>query len=164
MYVEFQQLPAHSRVWIYQANKVFNEQELTFIQSYLKQAVQDWNAHGAPLASSFQIRYNQIIVIAVDEHLHAASGCSIDASTGWFKDLAFQMGINFFDRSVALVQEDSLILFPLLGIKQVVAKGKISPDSLIAIPQVKDLADYRAHWPAQANDSWLKKYFVAASV
>ncbi len=164
MYVEFQQLPAHARVWVYQANRAFNEQELAFIQSYLKQAVQDWNAHGAPLASSFQIRYNQIIVIAVDEHQHAASGCSIDASTGWFKDLAFQMGIDFFDRSVALVQEESLILFPLLGIKQVVTEGKITPESYIAIPQVKDLEDYNTNWPAKAKDSWLKKYFVTASV
>ncbi|MHA8104206.1 hypothetical protein [Aquirufa nivalisilvae] len=164
MYVEFQQLPAHARVWIYQANRAFNEEESAFVQSYLKQAVQDWNAHGVPLAGSFQIRYNQIIVIAVDEHHHAASGCSIDASTGWFKDLAFQMGMDFFDRSVALVQEDSLILFPLLGVKQVINEGHINADSLIAIPQVKDLADYRSNWPAKAKDSWLKKYFVAASV
>ncbi|CAM4147206.1 hypothetical protein EWU23_06565 [Cytophagaceae bacterium 50C-KIRBA] len=164
MYVEFQQLPAHARVWIYQANRAFTEQENRFVQSYLKQAVQDWNAHGAPLAGSFQIRYNQIIVIAVDEHHHAASGCSIDASTGWFKDLAFQLGIDFFDRSVALVQEEALQLFPLLEVKQAVAQGLITTESFIAIPQVKDLADYRAHWPAQANDSWLKKYFVAASV
>lgn len=164
MYVEFQQLPAHARVWIYQANRAFNEQELAFIQPYLKQAVQDWNAHGAPLSGSFQIRFNQIIVIAVDEHYNAASGCSIDASTTWFKDLAYQLGIDFFDRSAALIQEDQLILFPLLGIKQAVAEGQITPESFIAIPQVKDLADYRANWPAKAKDSWLKKYFVATSV
>lgn len=164
MYVEFQQLPAHARVWIYQANRAFNEQENNFVQSYLKQAVQDWNAHGAPLAGSFQIRYNQIIVIAVDEKHNAASGCSIDASTGWFKDLAFQLGIDFFDRSVALVQEDSLTLFPLLGVKQAVAAGQISSESFIATPQVNDLADFKANWPSKAKDSWLKKYFVAASV
>lgn len=164
MNIEFQDLPNHARVWIYQANRALNEQELAFVQSYLKQAVLDWNAHGVPLLGSFQIRYHQIIVIAVDEQQHAASGCSIDASTGWFKDLAFQLGIDFFDRSVALVQDEALTLFPLLGIKQAVAEGQITPDSFIAVPQVQDLGEYRAHWPAKANDSWLKKYFIATSV
>ncbi len=160
MNIEFQELPNHARVWIYQANRAFNEHEYAFVQSYLKQAVLDWNAHGVPLSGSFQIRYHQIIVIAVDERHHAASGCSIDASTGWFKDLAFQLGIDFFDRSVALVQGETLRLFPLLGIKQAVAEGQITPDSLIAVPQVKDLGEYRTQWPVSTKDSWLKKYFV----
>ncbi|RXK50925.1 hypothetical protein [Aquirufa rosea] len=164
MYVALPELPNHSRVWIYQASRAMNEEELDFVQMYLKQAVQDWNAHGVSLLASFEIKYKQIIMIAVDEQLHAASGCSIDASTTWFKDLAVRLGIDFFDRSVALAEGDHLRLLPLLGVKQAVAEGTIHPDSSIAVPQVKDLGEYRSNWPISAKNSWLSKYFVATTI
>jgi len=49
MLVEFNTLPEESRVWIYQANRSFSEEELQEIESKLDVFIQNWAAHGSDL-------------------------------------------------------------------------------------------------------------------
>ena len=164
MIFKAEELHPSSRVWIYQANKKLEESELAYLTQFLEKEIAEWSAHGAALKAGFEIKYGQIVAIFADESQHAASGCSIDSSTRWFKDLGAKFGVDFFDRSVAIVEEDALVLYPLLGIKQVIAEGKIKEESLIASPQVSDLAYYLTQWPEPASNSWMKRYFTQVSV
>ncbi len=158
-----EELHPSSRVWIYQANRKLNSEETAFVQSFLAKEIDEWSAHGAALKAGFEIRYDQIICIFADESQHAASGCSIDSSTRWFKDLGNKFGIDFFDRSATIVQTDGLQLIPFLEIKKAVENGVISSESLIATPQVSNLEAYTMNWPEKASDSWLKRYFKQAT-
>jgi hypothetical protein len=36
--------------------------------------------HGTSLVSSYQLKYNRFIILAVDQDVQSATGCSIDAS------------------------------------------------------------------------------------
>lgn len=159
-----EQLDPTSRVWIYQANRKLHESEIAFIEQFLKREIEEWSAHGASLQAGFEIRFDQIICIFADERQHAASGCSIDSSTRWFKDLGEKFSIDFFDRSVAIVQEKNLQLVPLLGIKKAIEEGILHPDCLIATLQVANLATYSNQWPEMAQDSWLKRYFKKETI
>ena len=69
------------------------------------------------------------------------------------------MMIDFFDRSIAIVQNDTLQLFPMLAGKKEVESDNIQSDSLVATPQVPNLDFYQKQWPELAKNSWLKKYF-----
>jgi hypothetical protein len=40
----------------------------------------EWAAHGTSLVSSYQLKYNRFIILAVDQDVQSATGCSIDAS------------------------------------------------------------------------------------
>ena len=158
------QLHPSSRVWIYQANRKLTAEETAFIHSFLAKEIDEWSAHGAALKAGFEIRFDQIICIFADESQHAASGCSIDSSTRWFKDLGAKFGIDFFDRSAAIVQENGLQLIPFLEIKKAVENGIIESETFIATPQVPNLAYYANQWPEKASDSWLKRYFKQATI
>jgi hypothetical protein len=105
MFIPFDTLANTSRIWIYQANRPLQSDELTQIQVYLTAQLDAWGAHGAPLKASFAIVKNQIILIAADESFQAASGCSIDTSTRWMKELGAQFSVDFFDRSVLCENE-----------------------------------------------------------
>jgi hypothetical protein len=159
-----EQLHPSSRVWIYQANRKLTAEEIAFLQSFLAKEIDEWSAHGAALKAGFEICFDQIVCIFADESQHAASGCSIDSSTRWFKDLGAKFGIDFFDRSAAIVQENELQLIPFLEIKKAIENGVINLDSLIATPQVSNLDAYSNQWPEKASDSWLKRYFKQAMV
>lgn len=158
------QLHPSSRVWIYQANRKLKEQELAYLHGFLKKEIDEWSAHGAALKAGYEIRFDQIVAIFADESQHAASGCSIDSSTRWFKDLGAQFGLDFFDRSIALVESNELKLFSLQGIKQVIETGQISAESLIATPQVTNLGFFQNQWPEKAANSWMKRYFKQETV
>ena len=150
-------MPDHSRVWVYQANRPFSTSETQAIENYLKPALTQWAAHGAGLNASFEIRFQQVIVIAVDETINAASGCSIDASTRWFKEMGAALGIDFFDRSTAIVEGDEVILLPLTALKN---NPLLTPSKDVIPLQTESLGAYRSGWLQRADSTWLKRYFA----
>jgi hypothetical protein len=163
MHHSFEKMPPSSRIWIYQANRNISESELQTISSVLTTKMEVWAAHGASLLSAFKIFHNRFIVIALDENQNAASGCSIDASTHWFKELGQQLNINFFDRSIAYLIDNEIHTVDLLGIKKAVSEELINADTIIFNNLVNTLIDFEQNWKMQASKSWLKKYFVPVS-
>jgi hypothetical protein len=157
MYLPIEQMPNHSRVWVYQANRPFTASETQAIQDYLAPALTQWAAHGAGLNASFEIRFQQVIVIAVDETINVASGCSIDASTRWFKEMGVSLGIDFFDRSTAIVEEDLVTLVPLTALKN---NPVLTPSKSVIPLQTESLGAYRSAWLQRADSTWLKRYFA----
>ena len=157
MYLPIEQMPDHSRVWVYQANRPFSASETQAIENYLAPALTQWAAHGAGLNASFEIRFQQVIVIAVDETVNAASGCSIDASTRWFKEMGAELGIDFFDRSTAVVDGDVVTLIPLTALKN---SPTLTPSKNVIPLQTESLGAYRSGWLQRADTTWLKRYFA----
>jgi len=80
MLVDFNTLPDTARVWIYQANRSFTEDELAAVKIKLDNFIKEWTAHGADLKAGYDIKYKRFITIGLDQNLNTASGCSIDAS------------------------------------------------------------------------------------
>ena len=164
MYIPFEQLPDQSRVWVYQANRPLMANEIEQISSFFIHEMNAWAAHGAPLNASFEIRFNQVIIIAVNEDVNEASGCSIDASTRWFKSLGETLQIDFFDRQIAKIQGEQISLIPMTSIKEFILSAHLLEEDFIIPPQTSDLGQYRNQWLQTVRESWLKKYLAKSSV
>jgi hypothetical protein len=160
MYILFEKMPETARIWVYQANRDLVESEIDLIENTLKSVTNSWAAHGSPLLSSFKIFYNRFVVVATDESLNAASGCSIDASTRWLKDLGNQLNIDFFDRSQAYLDGETIKTFSIFQAKQQVQNGIIHPDSIVFINNIQTIKDLWTSWKGLASNSYLKKYFL----
>ena len=78
MYKEFKQLPDDARVWIYQCNRSFTEDEQAQLRTQLEDFISHWMVHGKELLSSFELRYNRFIVIGASPDAHGVGGCSLD--------------------------------------------------------------------------------------
>ena len=87
MYIPFEDLPGESRIWIYQSNRKFSEEEFSEIETDLKAFVEEWAAHGTSLEASFLLKYNRFIILAVNQDVQAATGCSIDSSVRFIKQI-----------------------------------------------------------------------------
>lgn len=159
MYIPFEQMPDHARVWIYQANRPLSSTESDRIRQTLEQGTNGWEAHGSQLQASFEIRFNQVVVVAVNESVNQASGCSIDASTRWFKELAAELHIDFFNRDLAVLRGETLELIPIGQIKSQVQAGSIGPTDTILRPLTEQIAAYRSEWLCPANESYISRHF-----
>ncbi|MEA5141747.1 hypothetical protein [Arcicella rigui] len=159
MFIPFEKLPDYARVWVYQADKALNNAEQNHIQQVLEEQVNQWAAHGVPLVGSVQVLLNRFIIVAVDEVQNQASGCSIDASTRWLKELGAAMNLNFFDRSVAYVDGDEIKTVEMLKIKSLVAEGIIQADTIIFNNLVPNIGEFKTNWQVAASASWMKRYF-----
>jgi hypothetical protein len=88
----------NSRVWVYQSDRPFTNEEEQAIQKILNDFTIEWQAHGHALAALAEIYYHQFIVLSVDEQIAGATGCSIDKSVHLMKELESKFNINLFDR------------------------------------------------------------------
>ena len=164
MLIPFNKVPEHARVWVYQANKNLTDSEVQTIQQVLENQINNWAAHGASLAGSVQVLHNRFVIVAVDEMQNQASGCSIDASTRWLKDLGAEMNVDFFDRSVAFFQNDLLQTVEVGKIKSLVTEDVLTSNTLIFNNLVSNIQEFKSNWNVKASDSWMKRYFQTVTV
>lgn len=159
MFVEFDQMPSHARVWIYNSDRQITPKDAALIDGGLRAFTAEWSAHGVPLKSSYRILENRFVLLAVDEEDHGASGCSIDTSVNAMKRIGAESGINFFDRSrVPFVIENQVVLLRLSELKQKYNSGVWNGHTLTFNILTGTLGDIRDNWTLQAGKSWLKRY------
>lgn len=159
MLIPFNKMPDYARVWVYQANKKLPDLEVRKIQQILEDQINNWAAHGADLAGSVQVLHNRFVIVAVDELQNQVSGCSIDASTRWLKDIGAEMNIDFFDRSVVFLQNNELQTVEINKIKSLVIDDILTPDTLIFNNLVSNIKEFKNNWNIKASDSWMKRHF-----
>src|SRR5690606_24444431 len=88
----FYTLPEHSRVWIYQCERFLAPHEVVAINEEGDRFVSGWSAHGAPLTAKIAIIENLFLVVMVDELQAKATGCSIDKSVSFVKEVEDYLG------------------------------------------------------------------------
>lgn len=144
--MSLQQLPDHSKVWLYQADRPFSTTEKEWVREVLLKFIQEWAAHGTKLAAAGEVVGDYHIVLAVDETAHGASGCSIDTSVRFIKGLGDELGINFFNRLNMLLEiEGKLQLVPFLQLSNY-------PTAQVFNPMIETLKEWRENWKIPVAD------------
>ena len=105
--MHFTQLSNDSRVWVYQSNRSFSENEKSLLNESFKEFVSSWAAHGSKLVADAIIIGDYFVALAVDEKTAMASGCSIDSSVKFIKSVGQQLNIDFFNRLKLVIKKDS---------------------------------------------------------
>jgi len=127
MLVEFNTLPEDSRVWIYQANRSFSEVELEEIKSKLDVFITNWTAHGSDLNAGYDIRYKRFIIIALNQSVQNATGCSIDASVHFIQELEKDYNVDLMDKMNVSYKQGEFVAYKPLKDFRKMAKQKAVP-------------------------------------
>lgn len=147
----FNKFPDNSRLWLYQSNRMLTPSEIKEINNQIEGFVQKWAAHGNKLWADAAILNPYFIAFVVDDALTPPSGCSIDASVHFLKELGKQFNIDFFTRTkVCLLNEDNKIdQIDFDKLKELNLKG----NELLFDPLISNLKDLREEWPLEINKS-----------
>jgi hypothetical protein len=131
---------AHARVWVYQSNRPFSEEETQQIENQVVEFTKNWASHGQKLATHGEILHNRFIVLMVDEQLAGASGCSIDSSVRFLKQIEQHYNINLFDRFVfSYLNADNQAISVDSGTFATLYKtGEINDDTFVFDPLVSN--------------------------
>lgn len=152
------QLPDHSRIWIYQADRKLLAEEVDLIQSKGLDFTSHWAAHGNALVAELQVMDNYFVILALDEQMEMASGCSIDKSMRFILDLQNELKVSFTNRLLRAVLCDGEIeLFNLAQAKEALKAGKIHPESLVFDNQAKTINELKNSWLKPLRNTWLRK-------
>ncbi len=160
MLVDFNTLPEESRVWIYQANRSFTDVEIAEIKSKLDNFIENWTAHGSNLQSGYEIKYKRFIIIALNQSLNKASGCSIDASVNFIQQLEKEFEVDLLDKMNVTYYTGEYIAFKPLNEFKAMAKAKaISKNTVVFNNLVNTKEEYLENWEVPAADSWHSRFF-----
>jgi len=160
-----QNLHADSRVWIYQANRIFSLNEALAIEVILNDFAEQWKSHGVPVKGAAYLFFGQFIILIADETATGVSGCSTDSSVRMIKDIEKQFGVNLFDRTtLAFVVEDKVQLLPMTQLQYAVDNGFISGNTSYFNNLVQTKEELESRWILPLKDSWIAARIILPGV
>ena len=161
MFTQYKNLPNNSRVWIYQSDREFTNTEIEFIAAKAEEFINQWTRHGDDLKGSFTIKYNQFLVLAVDESFNNVSGCSIDSSVRFVKELENELQIDLMNKlNVTFKDNENVNMVKLSDFQQFAKDQKITPETIVFNNMVNTKEDFETKWEIAAKDSWHKRFLV----
>ena len=161
MYVPFEELPASARVWIYQASRPLTESEEAAIQPLSSRFADEWTSHGRTLQASVAVLHHQFLVVGLDEAVAGASGCSIDASVRFLRELEEHLGVSLLEKSqLAFLIDDQVQLLDRRQLRAAIETGKLTPSTPYFDATVARKEGLQTLFPAPAGGTWLARYFA----
>lgn len=154
------QFSENSRVWIYQADRKLSDEETQQIQQHLNAFAAQWTAHNNQLKAAGDVRYNRFLILIVDESQAGASGCSIDKSVHFMKQIEQAFGVNLFDRfNLAYREGNEVLSLTRNAFEEKLTSGEINKDTIVFNNLVPTVTDLQTKWEVPLKDSWHMQLF-----
>ena len=161
MFTEYTNLPKDSRVWVYQADREFSIEEIEYICAKAILFIDDWTRHGDDLKGSFTIKYNQFLVLAVDESFNNVSGCSIDSSVRFVQELEKELKVDLMNKmNVSFKDGENINIVKLSDFQQFAKDKKITSETIVFNNMIDTKVDFETNWEVTADKSWHKRFLV----
>ena len=160
MYIPFENLPPESKIWIYQSNRKFTDDEFSEIKTSVENFVQNWAAHGTSLEASYLLKYNRFIIFAVNQETQVATGCSIDKSVQFIQELEQKYNVDLLDKMNVTFKNGEFVAHKTLIEFKKMAKDKAVTGSTIVFNNlVNNIEEFNDAWEVPAEDSWHSRFF-----
>lgn len=160
MYTPFDTFPEESKIWIYQSNRKFSDDEMNEIETDLKVFVENWAAHGTSLTASYLLKYNRFIILAVNQEHQMATGCSIDASVVFIQSLEQKYKVDLLDKmNVTFKVGEHVAHKTLIDFKKMAKDKAVTGDTIVFNNLVNNIAEFNESWETPAADSWHSRFF-----
>tara|TARA_B110000240_G_C13440738_1_gene427977 strand:- start:628 stop:1113 length:486 start_codon:yes stop_codon:yes gene_type:complete len=161
MFTHYKNLPNNSRIWIYQSDREFTEKEIEFISDKAEDFINQWTRHGDDLKGSFTIKYNQFLVLAVDESFNNVSGCSIDSSVRFVQQLQTELQLDLMDKmNISFKDKDTINVVKLPDFQRFAKAQKITSSTIVFNNMIDTKEDFENKWEVAASKSWHKRFLV----
>jgi hypothetical protein len=154
------EMPDDAKLWVYQSNRFLTDAEVATIIAESENFIATWAAHGAKLKASFDVLYSLFVVIAVDEKQAMASGCSIDKSVHFVKQLEQQFNITLFDRfRVAFLSGEDVNHCSYSKLADVLENnfGSYFEDVIVFNNTITSKKEFVTLWKVPLKESWMNK-------
>lgn len=121
-----------ARIWIYTSKSKLEGSTLNNVEKDLKAFAESWTAHSNALLADAQVLHNRFIVLMVDENVANTSGCSIDSSVRFLKEIAQKHNLDLFDRMFFVFKDNEAIKTADRDtFSKMYADGKINDDTVV---------------------------------
>lgn len=158
--VEFlKPFPADSRVWFFITDNALSEDVAFNWNEELQSFLIKWAAHGHQLSAQGKLFERRILVVAVNEVIEGASGCSIDTLNQFLRTSGTTYQINFFNRfQAAMLQASQLVVFTTDQLESAFSEGQIQNQTQVLNTHLGLVGAFLDNPTTSIQSSWLRKY------
>ena len=159
MLVSFDKLPLNSRVWVYSSNRKFIQKEIISIRKDLENFLSNWTSHNQNLETGFELRYDRFIIIAVNQEINNASGCSIDNCVRFIKKLENKYEVDLLDKMNVFYKQDKHLYHKKLNeFISMYKNNLVSLNTVVFNNLVNTLGEYKLKWEVPVKESWHNRF------
>mgnify|MGYP001048270078 CR=1 FL=1 len=160
--VPFATVPDSARVWIQGAAQPVLGADAERLVVHVESFLRSWTAHGEPVVSAFDWRYDRFLIIAADEEATGVSGCSIDALFRILKEVEDELGVTLLDNSLVFYRDPSAAVQALARpeFRRLIEAGDIDDRTIVFDNTVGTVGAIRAgEWERPFRGSWQERAF-----
>ena len=159
--VKIESMPDEARLWSYHTTRPLSSFEVGSLKEDLDQFVSGWSAHRKDLSANYEVKYDQFLLLGVDETQAAASGCSIDDMVHHLQSLQFSLGIQFVGTPPVCYRKDgSIHCCTRDEFRKLALEGEIDEETIVFNETVQTVGQYRKGlWEGPFSRSWHAKTF-----
>ncbi len=160
--LSFNEMPNHSKVWIYQADRNLTDIEIAEMKKKAAMFLLEWSSHGNMMLATIDVIYNRFVIVLVDENAASASGCGIDKSVRFIQQLEKDYLVNFFDRLLVTFRDENNIIrgTKLQEFEQLVEKGVLTEDTIVFNNLLGTKEEMATKWEVPMKKSWHARMLV----
>ncbi len=153
------EMPDHARVWVYKTARDLSHAEQNLVRERGSGFTSSWAAHGSPLEASVDVLHDRFVVLAVDEEQALASGCSIDKSVGFIKQLEHDLNLMLTDRMIVIYEHEGKVTScRLQDLPELLKQGHLTGDTIVFDDLVPTLGELRTRFRVPLRSTWLERY------
>ncbi len=139
--IPFDTLDDQAKVWSYQADRLLTDTEVQWINEQLNPFLEEWAAHGTKLKAYGEVMNNAHLILAVDESAHNASGCSIDTSVRFIKQLEKELQVSFFNRLKMLTLSNGKFVYVNYG-----DLANLPAETIVFNNTISNAGEFKNNW------------------
>lgn len=135
-----------------------SRKNISEIRTQVQDFAQQWISHNRQLRAHGDVLHNRFVVLMVDESQAGASGCSIDKSVYFLKNLQAQYDVDLFDRmQFSYLDGDQVMTVSREEFAKLYSEEKINNDTPVFDTLVNTKGDYEAEFVKPLGKSWHKR-------
>jgi len=145
--IPFDSLDDQAKVWSYQADRLLTDTEVQWINEQLNPFLAEWAAHGTKLKAYGEVMNHAHLILAVDESAHNASGCSIDTSVRFIKQLEKELQVSFFNRLKMLTLSNGQFAYVNYG-----DLANLPAETIVFNNTISTASEFKNSWKLSLKD------------
>lgn len=159
----FRHLPDSARLWTFGVSRPLEPGEEKALLDAVDGFLEEWKAHGHPLAAARDWRHGRFLLVAVDDRVTPPSGCSIDALVRTLSALEGTLGVEIVGGGPVWYREGGadgdIRRVSRSDFRTAAEEGRIDQSTMVFDPSLTRLGDLRAgKWELPAGSSWHARY------
>lgn len=148
----------NSKVWIYQASRIFSMDEAFELEDLFTDFVQSWKSHGAAVKGYANLFFGRFVIMMADETQATVSGCSTDSSVRLIKEIEQRFKVDMFNRqNLAFFINDKIEVLPLAQLSYAIENNFINSETLYFNNLINSKESLENNWLCPLKESWLAK-------